>query len=116
MEIIQQAPYSVTEDMLEPLLENHETGSIELLEAIVEKNVLPREIACKVWGDSIGVAYVEPITTIINRDAMELIPVEIATKARALVVNDCSAILVPRYSRHANSRHPATRVSSSHDR
>jgi 4-alpha-glucanotransferase len=31
MEIIQQAPYSVTEDMLEPLLENHESGSIELL-------------------------------------------------------------------------------------
>jgi len=84
MEIIQQAPYSVTEDMLEPLLEEHEPGSIELLETIVEKNLLPREIACKLWGDSIGVAYVEPITTIINRDAMELIPVEIATKARAL--------------------------------
>jgi type II secretory ATPase GspE/PulE/Tfp pilus assembly ATPase PilB-like protein len=84
MEIIRQAPYSVTDDLLEPLLEEHESGSIELLEAIVEKKVLPREIACKVWGDSIGVAYVEPITTIINRDAMELIPVEIATKARAL--------------------------------
>jgi type IV pilus assembly protein PilB len=84
MEIIRQPPYSVTEDLLEPLLEEHPAGSVELLEAIVEKRVLPREIACKVWGDSIGVAYVEPITTIINRDAMELIPVEIATKARAL--------------------------------
>ncbi len=84
MELIQQAPYSITEDVLEPLLEEHESGSVELLEAIVEKRVLPRETACKIWGDSIGVAYVEPITTIINRDAMELIPVEIATKAHAL--------------------------------
>ena len=84
MEIIRQPPYSVAEDMLEPLLEANAPGSIELLEAIVAKNVLPRDIACKLWGDAIGVAYVEPITTIINRDAMELIPVEIATKARAL--------------------------------
>lgn len=84
MDMIRQAPYSVPKDLLDPLLEDHAEGSLELLEAIVEKKVLPRETACKIWGDSIGVAYVEPVTSIINRDAVDLIPAEIAQKAQAL--------------------------------
>ena len=84
MEAIRQAPHSVPDDLLEPLLAEHPAGSLALLEAIVAKKILPKDTACKLWGDSIGVAYVEPITTIINRDAMELIPQEIAQKAQVL--------------------------------
>ena len=84
MDMIRQAPYSVPKDLLDPLLQDHTEGSLDLLEAIVEKKVLPRETACKIWGDSIGVAYVEPVTSIINRDAVDLIPAEIAQKAQAL--------------------------------
>lgn len=84
MDMIRQAPYSVPKDLLDPLLEEHEEGSLDLLEAIVTKNVMPKEAACKIWGDSIGIAYVEPVTSIINRDAIDLIPAEIAQKAQAL--------------------------------
>ena len=84
MEIIQQPPYNVTDDMLEPLLEEQTPGTLDFLELVVAKGVLPKETACKLWGDTIGIAYVEPITTIINRDAMELIPLEIAQKAQVL--------------------------------
>ncbi|MGH8020886.1 MAG: GspE/PulE family protein [Opitutaceae bacterium] len=84
MEMIREAPFNITDDQLEPLLEKHATGTIGLLEAIVSEKLIQKDAACKLWGDSIGVAYVEPVTTIINRDAMELIPQEIAIKAQAL--------------------------------
>ncbi len=84
MEKIREAPFSLTNDQLEPLLEKHAAGTIGLLEAIVSEKLIPKDAACKLWGDSIGVAYVEPVTTIVNRDAMELIPQEIALKAQAL--------------------------------
>jgi type II secretory ATPase GspE/PulE/Tfp pilus assembly ATPase PilB-like protein len=84
MEAIRQAPHSVTDDAIEPLLADHPAGSLDFLEAIIEKNILSKDVACKIWGDTIGIAYVEPVTTIINRDAMELIPQEIALKARIL--------------------------------
>jgi len=84
MDLIRQQPYSVAGTVLEPILEEHEEGTLDFLEAIVAKEILPKETACKIWGDSIGVAYVEPVTSIVSNEAMELIPLEIAKKAQAL--------------------------------
>ncbi|BET67039.1 hypothetical protein ASA1KI_19570 [Opitutales bacterium ASA1] len=84
MEAVRGAPHNLTTEQLEPLLEVHAEGSLALLEAVIEEKLLPKDTACKLWGDSIGFAYVEPVTTIVNRSAMELIPQEIAIKAQAL--------------------------------
>ena len=84
MDAIRQPPHSVPEDLLEPILADHPAGTLEFLEALVAKKVMPKDVACKIWGDTIGIAYVEPVTTIINRDAMDLIPQEIAMKAQVL--------------------------------
>jgi type IV pilus assembly protein PilB len=84
MDAIRQAPHSVPEDLIAPIIAEHGAGTIDFLEALIAKNVMVKDVACKIWGDTIGVAYVEPVTTIINRDAMELIPHEIALKAQVL--------------------------------
>lgn len=84
MEAIQRPPHNIASDLLAPLLKDHEPGTLEFLEALIARRIMPKEAACKCWGDSIGIAYVEPVTTIINRDAMDLIPQEIAQKAQIL--------------------------------
>ena len=84
MDLIREPPYRVSPDLLDPLLEEHEAGSLELLEAIIAAKLLTKDEATQAWSDSIGIAYIEPHTTIINREALDLIPLEIAQKVHVL--------------------------------
>ena len=84
MDLLKVPPYQVSVDLLEPLLEEHEAGTIDLLEAIIEAKLLTKDQATQAWRDSIGIAYIEPHTTIVNREALELIPLEIAQKVHVL--------------------------------
>lgn len=122
MEMVRAAPHGISEDQLAPLLEEHESGSLDLLEAMIGKGLLPKESAARLWGDSIGIAYVEPITTIINREAIELVPHEVAQKARVLPLYLFDTILTvamadPRDTEMIQklsqiARHPITAVFS----
>jgi len=84
MELLKAPPYKVSDDLLAPLLEDHASGSMELLEAIIAAKLLTKDHATQAWSDSIGIAYIEPHTTIINREALDLIPLEIAQKVKVL--------------------------------
>ncbi len=84
LEIIKREPYTVDEDLLAPLLENHQPNSLDLLEAIIEERILTKDQATQAWSDSIGIAYIEPYTTIISDEGLALIPLEIAQKTQVL--------------------------------
>lgn len=65
------------------LAERH-GGSVDLLQAIITQKILPKEDACKLWADSLGVAYVDPFASVITDEAIEKIPLEIARKTKAI--------------------------------
>ena len=63
----------------------------ELVQAIVDSRYVGKDDACKLWADSMEVAYVDPFASVITDEAISLLPVEIAKKARVIglyVVND----------------------------
>jgi type IV pilus assembly protein PilB len=68
---------------LATLAERHGV-SLELLQALIDERILPKEDACKLWADSLGVAYVDPFTSVVTDEAVEKIPVEIAKKTKAI--------------------------------
>ncbi|ACB77133.1 GspE/PulE family protein [Opitutus terrae] len=68
---------------LAALVERHGVG-VELVEALIDEKILPKEDVCKSWADSLGVAYVDPFASVITDEAVERIPVEIARKTRAI--------------------------------
>ena len=47
------------------LVERH-GKSLELLQAIIDEKMLEKDEACKLWGDSLGVAYVDPFASVIT--------------------------------------------------
>lgn len=65
------------------LVERH-GKSLELLQAIIDEKMLEKDEACKLWGDSLGVAYVDPFASVITDEAIQRIPVEIAKKTKAI--------------------------------
>jgi type IV pilus assembly protein PilB len=63
---------------------DHGFGTLEMLQALITEKVLPKDQACSLWGNSIGIAYVDPIASLISDEALDKIPLEIATKTRAI--------------------------------
>jgi type IV pilus assembly protein PilB len=63
---------------------DHGFGTLEMLQAIIAENCLPKDQACALWANSIGIAYVDPLASIISDEALQRIPAEIATKTRSI--------------------------------
>ncbi len=65
------------------LLSQH-PDRIDLLNAVIDQKLISKDEACRVWGDVIGVAYVDPFASVITEEAIERIPVEIARKVKSI--------------------------------
>jgi len=57
---------------------------IDLLTAVIDHKLISKDDACRIWGDVIGVAYVDPFASVITEEAIEKIPVEIARKVKSI--------------------------------
>src|SRR5262249_12609361 len=71
---------------LDPLIAQHGPGTLALLRAVIDAQLLPKEKACALWGDSIGVAHVDPLMSLVADDAIAKIPVEIAQRTRIIPI------------------------------
>jgi type II secretory ATPase GspE/PulE/Tfp pilus assembly ATPase PilB-like protein len=68
---------------LESLAARHE-NPLGLLQALIEQKLLLKEDACRIWGDHLGIAYVDVLASGITIQAVRQIPLEIARKVRAI--------------------------------
>ncbi|MEO6004245.1 MAG: GspE/PulE family protein [Opitutus sp.] len=59
-------------------------GGIGLLHAVIDGKMLTKDHACKLWADSMLVAYVDPFASVITDEALARIPAEIAKKTKAV--------------------------------
>ncbi len=60
---------------------------MRLLKDLLERTVLPKARLCQLWADSLGVAYVNPMNVEIPTDGYEQLPVDIARRVTAIVLN-----------------------------
>ena len=74
----------VSNEAYDLALASAEENSLALLEALVESGAISKAIACGLWSNRLGRAYVDPTSTIISRDAIACLPIEIARKARVM--------------------------------
>jgi type II secretory ATPase GspE/PulE/Tfp pilus assembly ATPase PilB-like protein len=77
---------------LNALSEKHE-NPLDLLQALIDQKLLLKEDACRLWGDFIGIAYVDVLASGITDEAVRLIPIEIARKVRAIGIYVIDGVL-----------------------
>lgn len=83
VELVQHLPnFDYTREITQ-LLEDHPDG-IELLNAVIDQKLVSKDDACRLWADTLGVAYVDPFASVITEDAVAAIPLEIAKKVKAI--------------------------------
>lgn len=59
-------------------------ADLAFLQSLVEQRLVQKDRACRLWGDSVGFAYVDPLASIVTKEAVGLIPKEIARKGTVL--------------------------------
>jgi len=65
------------------LLTQH-PDTIELLSAAIDKKLIAKDEACRLWADELGVAYVDPFSSVITEEAISRLPGEIARKVKCI--------------------------------
>lgn len=75
----------------------------ELVQAVIDDHMLTKDDACRMWGDAIGTAYVDPFASVITDEALELIPVEIARKSRCIGLYVLNGVLTAAMAKPENA-------------
>ena len=82
--LVKSLPRFSEDSDFEALGEKHGAGTLDHLHACIEEKVLTKDEACRLWSDSIGIAYVDVLASTITDEAIDKIPAEIALKAQAI--------------------------------
>lgn len=83
----------LSDEDYEQALESAEEGTLGLVELLIDEQVISKEVGCRVWSDRIGVAYVNPLSTIISDEAIASIPLDIARKGNIMPLYEIEGAL-----------------------
>ena len=80
---IQALPHFNAEEELANLHDKH-GNEPELVQAVIDEKIASKDDACRLWAGALGLAYVDPFTSVVTDEAVALIPIDLARKARVL--------------------------------
>jgi type IV pilus assembly protein PilB len=86
LELVRALPNFDSDSELENSSTQHGAGTLEHLTALIESHVLTKDTACRLWADSLGIAYVDVLASVITDEAVEKIPLSVAQKVHAVAL------------------------------
>ena len=89
---LRELPHFDYADEVDALADQHGVTT-NLLQEIIERKYAPKDDACRLWADQLGVAHVDPFASVITDEALEKLPVEIAKKAKAIGLYAINGVL-----------------------
>ncbi len=84
LKLVRLVPNFDFESELELSGKQHGSGSLAQMQALIDLKLLTKDEACRLWANSIGIAYVDVLASAVMEEAVAKIPVEIAKKAKAI--------------------------------
>ena len=83
VELVRKFPHFDSEKEIDALVGRHGSG-FDLLHGVIDEKLLPKDDACRLWADSLGIAYVDPFSSVVTDEAIAKLPAEIARKTHVL--------------------------------
>ena len=84
LDLVRRLPNFDFEKELEATGQQHGAGSLAQLQALIDQKLITKEEAARQWSNSIGIAYVDVLSSAITEEAVLKIPLEIAKKANVI--------------------------------
>ena len=76
----------VVEDQVEALTERHRGDALGALEELIDSQTIPKDELCRLYGDTLGAAFVDLGCTIIQPEVVDLIPRDFAVANRLIAI------------------------------
>ncbi|MDB6127604.1 MAG: type secretion system protein [Verrucomicrobia bacterium] len=74
-------------------LETRHGNTLELVQALIDEKLLPKDDAGRCWADAIGVAYVDILASVVTEEAVAKIPAEVAKKVNVIGLYQIDGVL-----------------------
>jgi len=84
LRLVRQLPNFDFEAELEATGREHGAGTLAHMQMLIERKHLSKDEATRQWANSIGIAYVDVLSSAIMEEAVGKIPAEIAKRAKAV--------------------------------
>jgi type IV pilus assembly protein PilB len=93
LDLVRATPHFDSHPELAETGRTHGSGTVAHLQAIIDAKILTKEEACRLWANSIGIAYVDVLASAITEEAVAKIPLTIARKIKALGLYQIDGVL-----------------------
>ena len=84
LDLVRHLPNFDFEKELEASGQQHGVGTLAQMQALIDQKLITKEEAARQWANSIGIAYVDVLSSAITEEAVLKIPLEIAKKANVI--------------------------------
>jgi type IV pilus assembly protein PilB len=84
LELLLASSRHLVSGAVQPYLIRHGGPTLAFLEALIRAELVAKDAACRIWGDSLGIAYVNPLVSVVTADALAKLPREIVVKAQVI--------------------------------
>ena len=82
--LLKALPNFTSAGEVDDLGKKHGPGTLAHLQAVIEQRIVSKDDACRQWSNSIGIAYVDVLSSAITEEAVQTFPHEIAKKAMCI--------------------------------
>lgn len=93
LQILKEKNITFHKEAYEDIVDSHGEGTLDMVEALIDRELISKKDAAQLWSDSIGKTYVDPFQTIIHPEALHKIPEEIARKTKVLGLYEINNVL-----------------------
>lgn len=84
---------SVPPEVYDLALQYAAEGTLALVEYLITESHVPKSIGTRLWTNRIRFAYVDPVSTIISKEAIASVPMEIARKGNVMPLYEIEGAL-----------------------
>lgn len=93
LELLKEKNVTFPKEVYEDIVATHGEGTLDMLEALIDRELISKKDAGELWGGSIGVTYVDPFQSIIHPEAVQKIPEEIARKTCVMALYEINDVI-----------------------
>lgn len=92
-ELLSDYGFNLSREIYERALLSADESSLDLVEYLIEEDIIPKEVGCRLWSSRIDTAYVDPLSTMISDSAVAAVPHEIAHKGNLMPLYEVEGAL-----------------------
>lgn len=93
LQLLDESNVLIPKDLYDILTKQYGEGTLGFLEALIREEHMTKDLACRLWCDSLEISYTDPLATTVMPSTVKRLPRQIAEKAQAIPIYEIDEVL-----------------------